>query len=191
MWQDASFIAGIVPCPPTESLGSAKSCASAVPFKLSTAEQQRSLDLPDWLRSTQSCGRTRRRIGCRCVFCVFSCPMSSKHTACKADDEHSAIAAVIYQLRLHTAVEGSCDIRWHVPEKGRGSTYWTGRDGCLGSQAMQSFTSISKHSIRTVWKAQQPKGCNAQQGYEGDDVRDNAVLGVGGSYARCSARQKL
>ena len=38
MWQDASFIAGIVSCPPTESLGSAKSCASTVPFKISTAE---------------------------------------------------------------------------------------------------------------------------------------------------------
>ena len=56
---------------------------------------------------------------------------------------------------------------------------------------MQSFTSISKHSIRAVWKARQPKGCNDQQGYEGDDVRDNAVLGVGGSYAPYSARQKL
>ena len=117
--------------------------------------------------------------------------MSSEHMACKADDEHPAIAAETHHVRLHPAVEGSCDIRWHVPEKGRGSTYWTGRDGCLGSQAMQSFTSISKHSIRAVWKARQPKGCNDQQGYEGDDVRDNAVLGVGGSYAPYSARQKL
>ena len=72
------------------------------------------------------------------------CPLSTR--TCKADDEHNAIEAEIYHVRLHPAVEGSCDIRWHVPEKGRGSTYWTGRDGCLrepgNTEASRRFQNI-------------------------------------------------